>query len=80
MDSPPHPIFHFGMTGSFHMRGKEQMVYRRDRDSDKAEVSGVADSPFFGVVCSDDSQIGDVAKAHGLEIGISKSGQIVYPR
>ncbi|KAK0120035.1 hypothetical protein ONS95_011449 [Cadophora gregata] len=37
MSSPPHPVFHFGMTGWFHIRG-EQTAYYRPKETDKEEV------------------------------------------
>ena len=30
MSSPPHPVFHFGMTGWFHIRGDTASHYRRN--------------------------------------------------
>ncbi|KAG9231759.1 DNA glycosylase/AP lyase [Amylocarpus encephaloides] len=30
MSSPPHPVFHFGMTGWFHIRGDKAGHYRRN--------------------------------------------------
>ncbi|RDL37090.1 putative formamidopyrimidine-DNA glycosylase [Venustampulla echinocandica] len=29
MSSPPHPVFHFGMTGWFHIRGEKTVHYRQ---------------------------------------------------
>ncbi|KAH6713873.1 Formamidopyrimidine-DNA glycosylase N-terminal domain-containing protein [Leptodontidium sp. MPI-SDFR-AT-0119] len=37
MSSPPHPVFHFGMTGWFHIRG-EPTVHYRPKDIDEDEV------------------------------------------
>ncbi|PVH87665.1 hypothetical protein DL98DRAFT_479825 [Cadophora sp. DSE1049] len=37
MSSPPHPVFHFGMTGWFHIRG-EQTAYYRPKETDEEEV------------------------------------------
>lgn len=31
LDSPPHPIFHFGMSGMAHVRGQASPVYRVPR-------------------------------------------------
>ncbi|CZS96623.1 related to formamidopyrimidine-DNA glycosylase [Rhynchosporium graminicola] len=36
MSSPPHPVFHFGMTGWFHIRGKHTAYYR-PKETEKAE-------------------------------------------
>ncbi|KAG4032807.1 hypothetical protein MFRU_006g02710 [Monilinia fructicola] len=37
MSSPPHPVFHFGMTGWFHIRGQGTYYYR-SKDEGKEEV------------------------------------------
>jgi formamidopyrimidine-DNA glycosylase len=36
MSSPPHPVFHFGMTGWFHIRGDKSGHYRQN-GSDEPE-------------------------------------------
>ncbi|KAF7861847.1 hypothetical protein EAF04_007729 [Stromatinia cepivora] len=35
MSSPPHPVFHFGMTGWFHIRGQETYYYRSKDEGEK---------------------------------------------
>ncbi|KAK6599048.1 Formamidopyrimidine-DNA glycosylase [Botrytis cinerea] len=37
MSSPPHPVFHFGMTGWFHIRGQDSYYYR-SKNEDEEEV------------------------------------------
>ncbi|KAL2069590.1 hypothetical protein VTL71DRAFT_14269 [Oculimacula yallundae] len=37
MSSPPHPVFHFGMTGWFHIRGEHTTYYRPRETSDEEE-------------------------------------------
>ncbi|KAG4417292.1 hypothetical protein IFR04_009582 [Cadophora malorum] len=37
MSSPPHPVFHFGMTGWFQIRG-EHTAYYRPKETDEEEV------------------------------------------
>ncbi|KAF7891269.1 uncharacterized protein EAF02_001594 [Botrytis sinoallii] len=35
MSSPPHPVFHFGMTGWFHIRGQGSYYYRSKNEDEK---------------------------------------------
>ncbi|KAI9650740.1 hypothetical protein NHQ30_000765 [Ciborinia camelliae] len=35
MSSPPHPVFHFGMTGWFHIRGQGTYYYRSKDDGEE---------------------------------------------
>ncbi|THV47021.1 hypothetical protein BGAL_0341g00020 [Botrytis galanthina] len=35
MSSPPHPMFHFGMTGWFHIRGQGSYYYRSKNEDEK---------------------------------------------
>ncbi len=37
MSSPPHPVFHFGMTGWFYIRG-EPSIHYRPKETDGEEV------------------------------------------
>ncbi|KAM3069769.1 hypothetical protein ACMFMG_010478 [Clarireedia jacksonii] len=35
MSSPPHPVFHFGMTGWFHIRGQSTYYYRSKEEGEE---------------------------------------------
>lgn len=34
MESPPHPVFHFGMTGWIRIRGQHTFYYRPEDNKD----------------------------------------------
>lgn len=37
MSSPPHPVFHLGMTGWFHVKGEQSSYYRKRAEDEAAE-------------------------------------------